>query len=77
MSKKSKKAKKADKSTGSEDALARVGVAEGDAAPAAKPKMKKKAYEKPAIVHSEKIEARANACSKSDDSCANTGPLTS
>ena len=39
--------------------------------------MKKKAYEKPAIVHTEKIEARAAACSKSDDACANTGPITS
>lgn len=37
----------------------------------------KKAYEKPAIVHTEKIEARAVSCSKSNDSCATIGPLTS
>ena len=37
----------------------------------------KKAYEKPAIVHTEKIEARASACSKSNDACANQGPATS
>ena len=37
----------------------------------------KKVYEKPAIIHSEKIEARATACSKGDDACASTGPITS
>lgn len=37
----------------------------------------KKAYEKPAIIHTEKIEARAVTCSKSDDSCAARGPITS
>ena len=37
----------------------------------------KKAYEKPAIVHTEKIEARAVACSKSTDVCARQGPITS
>jgi hypothetical protein len=38
----------------------------------------KKTYEKPAVIHSEKIEARAVTCSKSDDSCRTTGgPLTS
>lgn len=37
----------------------------------------KKNYEKPAIVHTEKIEARAVTCSKSDDSCSATGPITS
>ena len=38
----------------------------------------KKSYEKPAIIHTEKIEARAVACSKSDDTCrANGGPATS
>jgi hypothetical protein len=38
----------------------------------------KKTYEKPAIVHSEKIEARATTCSKSDESCrTNGGPITS
>lgn len=37
----------------------------------------KKAYQKPAIVHTEKIEARAVTCSKSNDSCASQGPITS
>jgi len=38
----------------------------------------KKAYEKPVIIHSEKIEARATACAKSDDSCLTKGgPLQS
>jgi hypothetical protein len=36
----------------------------------------KKAYEKPAIIHSEKIEARAVSCVKSDNACG-PGPLTS
>jgi hypothetical protein len=37
----------------------------------------KKPYEKPAIIHSEKVEARAVQCSKSTDSCGATGPVTS
>jgi hypothetical protein len=37
----------------------------------------KKSYEKPAIIHSEKIEARAVSCSKSDDACASRGPVQS
>jgi hypothetical protein len=38
----------------------------------------KKTYEKPAIVHSEKIEARAVGCEKSDEACRTRGgPLTS
>ena len=38
----------------------------------------KKTYEKPAVVHSEKIEARAATCSKNTDQCrTNGGPLTS
>ena len=37
----------------------------------------KKPYEKPAIIHTEKIEARAASCSKSNDACANQGPITS
>jgi hypothetical protein len=38
----------------------------------------KKTYEKPAIIHSEKIEARAVSCAKSDSACqANGGPITS
>jgi hypothetical protein len=36
----------------------------------------KKSYEKPAIVHTEEIEARAVACSKAD-TMACTGPITS
>ena len=37
----------------------------------------KKTYEKPAIVHSEKIEARAVACSKNNDTCRATGIVSS
>ena len=38
----------------------------------------KKPYEKPAIIHTEKIEARAVTCSKSNDACATAGgPLSS
>lgn len=38
----------------------------------------KKTYEKPAIIHSEKIEARATACNKSTDACVSAGgPVTS
>jgi hypothetical protein len=37
----------------------------------------KKAYEKPAIIHTEMIEARAVTCSKSDESCQATGPIQS
>jgi hypothetical protein len=38
----------------------------------------KKSYEKPAIIHSEKIEARATACSKSNEACRTSGgPITS
>lgn len=37
----------------------------------------KKVYEKPAIIHTEKIEARAVSCAKSTDTCASRGPLTS
>jgi len=36
----------------------------------------KKTYEKPTIVHTEKLEARAVACTKSDDSCG-AGPIQS
>ena len=31
--------------------------------------MKKKTYERPAVVHTEKLEARAVVCDKADDSC--------
>jgi len=37
----------------------------------------KKAYEKPAIIHTEKIEARAVSCGKSDDTCRSIGPVAS
>lgn len=36
----------------------------------------KKTYERPVIVHTEKLEARAVACTKADDSCA-SGPIQS
>jgi len=37
----------------------------------------KKTYEKPAVVHTEKIEARAVACAKSNSSTCEAGPITS
>lgn len=39
--------------------------------------MKKKTYERPAIIHTEKLEARATNCNKSDQSCAAGGPIQS
>jgi hypothetical protein len=36
----------------------------------------KKTYERPAIVHTEKLEARAVVCTKSDNSCG-AGPIQS
>jgi hypothetical protein len=36
----------------------------------------KKTYEKPTIVHTEKLEARAVACTKANDSCG-AGPIQS
>ena len=38
--------------------------------------MKKKTYERPAIVHTEKLEARATTCNKADNSCS-PGPIQS
>jgi hypothetical protein len=38
--------------------------------------MKKQAYEQPAIIHTEKMEARAVECNKSTDGCA-PGPIQS
>lgn len=35
----------------------------------------KRAYEKPAVVHTEKLEARAVVCGKSDGGCA--APISS
>jgi hypothetical protein len=42
-------------------------------------KISKKKYQKPEIVHVEKIEARAVTCAKQvgDDFCENTSPTTS
>lgn len=37
----------------------------------------KKTYERPAIIHTEKLEARAVSCSKAGDSCAASGPIQS
>jgi len=37
----------------------------------------KKTYERPAIIHTEKLEARAVACSKATDSCATSGAIQS
>jgi hypothetical protein len=40
--------------------------------------MTKKSYEKPAIIHTEKLEGRAASCGKVDDaSCSATPPLSS
>ena len=39
--------------------------------------MKKKAYERPAIVHTEKLEARAATCAKSETASCATGPIQS
>jgi hypothetical protein len=36
----------------------------------------KKSYERPAIVHTEKLEARALSCSKQDATCG-SGPIQS
>ena len=37
----------------------------------------KKSYERPAIIHTEKLEARAVMCQKADDSCGSPGPIQS
>ncbi len=37
----------------------------------------KKTYEKPAIIHSEKIEGRAAACAKVDGGCVAAGTINS
>jgi hypothetical protein len=37
----------------------------------------KKVYEKPTIIHTEKIEARAVACQKADSNTCAAGPITS
>ena len=37
----------------------------------------KKQYERPAIIHTEKLEARAVACAKADDTTCPGGPISS
>ncbi len=37
----------------------------------------KKIYERPAIVHTEKLEARATVCAKADDASCGAGPISS
>ena len=37
----------------------------------------KKTYERPAIVHTEKLEARAVACNKASDGSCAAGPIQS
>jgi hypothetical protein len=37
----------------------------------------KKTYERPAIIHTEKLEARAVSCSKSTDAACGAGPIQS
>jgi hypothetical protein len=39
--------------------------------------MKKKKYEKPAVVYKEKIEARAGACAKAGAGTCSSGPYLS
>jgi hypothetical protein len=37
----------------------------------------KKTYQKPAIIHTEKIEARATTCQKADSNACAGAPITS
>lgn len=37
----------------------------------------KKTYERPAIVHTEKLEARAVTCAKESDATCSAGPIQS
>jgi hypothetical protein len=37
----------------------------------------KKTYERPAIIHTEKLEARAVVCGKADNTCQDTGTVQS
>ena len=37
----------------------------------------KKSYERPAVLHTEKLEARAVNCAKSDDASCGAGPIQS
>ena len=37
----------------------------------------KKTYEAPAVIHTEKLEARAVVCAKADDTACAAGPIQS
>jgi hypothetical protein len=37
----------------------------------------KRTYERPAIIHTEKLEARANVCAKATDGSCSAGPINS
>jgi hypothetical protein len=37
----------------------------------------KKTYDRPAIIHTEKLEARAGSCQKADDATCTQGPVQS
>ena len=37
----------------------------------------KKIYERPAVIHTEKLEARAVTCAKGDDNTCPSGPVQS
>lgn len=37
----------------------------------------KKSYERPAVIYTEKLEARAVVCAKADDSMCGAGPIQS
>lgn len=37
----------------------------------------KKTYERPMIIHTEKLEARAVTCAKADDTACSAGPVQS
>jgi len=37
----------------------------------------KKTYERPAIIHTEKLEARAVSCAKADDNACSAAPIAS
>jgi hypothetical protein len=39
--------------------------------------MNKKTYERPAIIHTEKLEARATQCAKESNNSCPTGPIQS
>ena len=51
--------------------------AEAPGCPRAEEYSMRKAYERPAIVHTEKLEARASTCSKVDNNTCPGGPVQS